>query len=219
MRAANPQIAAFFHALEDLGIQKRILWETSRHNNGVTDTFMVAFAGTPAPAVNTAIVIDYGIGNGFGFFPESTNIHMSDDVELVAEGPNGMDLLVKDVLAFTKATDTPFSMVPFIDPARSPLRKDLINEEHKETIEAIDAGDPVEATDGLGDLVYVAVQAAIVYGLPLAKAWRLIQRSNMAKVDPTTGKVRRRPDGKILKPDGWTAPDIAGLIEAAMKAA
>jgi len=26
------------------------------------------------------------------------------------------------------------------------------------------------------------------------------------------GKVRRRADGKVLKPDGWTPPDVAGVI-------
>jgi len=31
----------------------------------------------------------------------------------------------------------------------------------------------------------------------------------MAKVDPVTGKVKRREDGKILKPEGWTPPDLS----------
>jgi predicted HAD superfamily Cof-like phosphohydrolase len=30
----------------------------------------------------------------------------------------------------------------------------------------------------------------------------------MAKVDPVTGKVIRRADGKILKPEGWTPPQL-----------
>jgi hypothetical protein len=27
------------------------------------------------------------------------------------------------------------------------------------------------------------------------------------------GIVKRRPDGKVLKPEGWQPPDIAKLIE------
>jgi predicted HAD superfamily Cof-like phosphohydrolase len=30
----------------------------------------------------------------------------------------------------------------------------------------------------------------------------------MAKIDPTTGKVLRREDGKILKPEGWQPPSL-----------
>jgi len=32
----------------------------------------------------------------------------------------------------------------------------------------------------------------------------------MAKL--VDGKVRRRADGKILKPDGWTPPDTKGAV-------
>jgi hypothetical protein len=34
----------------------------------------------------------------------------------------------------------------------------------------------------------------------------------MAKIDPLTGTVLRRADGKILKPAGWTAPDLDSVI-------
>jgi hypothetical protein len=39
----------------------------------------------------------------------------------------------------------------------------------------------------------------------------------MAKIDPYSGTVRRRADGKILKPDGWTAPNLAALLNAQRK--
>jgi predicted HAD superfamily Cof-like phosphohydrolase len=35
----------------------------------------------------------------------------------------------------------------------------------------------------------------------------------MAKVDPVTRKVKRREDGKILKPEGWTPPDMTKFIK------
>jgi predicted HAD superfamily Cof-like phosphohydrolase len=48
----------------------------------------------------------------------------------------------------------------------------------------------------------------------MSAGWETVIRSNMAKVDPETGRVRRRADGKILKPDGWEAPqeELARLI-------
>jgi hypothetical protein len=33
-------------------------------------------------------------------------------------------------------------------------------------------------------------------------------RTNFAKIDKETGKVRKREDGKVLKPQGWTPPEL-----------
>jgi hypothetical protein len=33
-------------------------------------------------------------------------------------------------------------------------------------------------------------------------------KTNFAKIDKETGKVRKREDGKVLKPVGWTAPEL-----------
>jgi len=37
-----------------------------------------------------------------------------------------------------------------------------------------------------------------------------VHRSNMAKL--VDGKVIRREDGKVLKPEGWTPPDVKGAM-------
>jgi predicted HAD superfamily Cof-like phosphohydrolase len=34
-------------------------------------------------------------------------------------------------------------------------------------------------------------------------------QTNFAKIDPATGKVRKREDGKVLKPEGWQPPNLA----------
>lgn len=71
--------------------------------------------------------------------------------------------------------------------------------------------DIVEVADALADLDYVIEGLRLAFGIngkPIADE---VHRSNMAKVWPD-GSVRRREDGKILKPDGWTAPDIAGVL-------
>ena len=66
----------------------------------------------------------------------------------------------------------------------------------------------VEIADGIVDAIYVLAGCGVTMGIPLGEVWHEVQRSNMAKVDPETGKVRRRDDGKILKPEGWTPPDV-----------
>ena len=43
-------------------------------------------------------------------------------------------------------------------------------------------------------------------------AWREVARSNLAKIDPTTGVCIKREDGKILKPEGWTPPDLKPFV-------
>jgi hypothetical protein len=37
--------------------------------------------------------------------------------------------------------------------------------------------------------------------------------SNFAKIDRETGKVRKREDGKVLKPLGWTAPNLEPYVK------
>lgn len=124
-----------------------------------------------------------------------------------------MKTLLDDVRAFHVATDTPALDVPALPSTeRRNLRASLIAEEAHETMNAMAAGDIVEIADGLADLIYVAVGTALEYGIPLDRVWAEVQRSNMAKVDPDTGKVVKRDDGKVLKPAGWTAPDIAGAL-------
>jgi hypothetical protein len=36
--------------------------------------------------------------------------------------------------------------------------------------------------------------------------------TNFAKIDKETGKVRKREDGKVLKPLGWTPPELTPFI-------
>ena len=69
-----------------------------------------------------------------------------------------------------------------------------------------------ELTDGLIDLIVVSLGALHSLGVDVNAAWDEVHRSNMAKVDPHTGKVERRADGKILKPEGWTPPDLLSVV-------
>ena len=62
--------------------------------------------------------------------------------------------------------------------------------------------------DALIDILVVTVGAIHSMGADGEGAWNEVMRTNFAKVDPATGKVTRREDGKILKPEGWQPPRL-----------
>lgn len=93
--------------------------------------------------------------------------------------------------------------------AQAQLYADLVREEFDEFVTATS---DVEHADATIDLIVVLIGFAHSMGWPLDRLWSEVHRSNMAKVDPATGAVRRREDGKVLKPEGWTPPDIAGVL-------
>lgn len=127
--------------------------------------------------------------------------------------PNGITAILADVRAFHEAGSVPSHTSPQLPPKeRVELRADLHEEEFAELHKAMGQGDLVGVADGIADLIYVLVGTALEYGIPLDRVWAEVQRSNMAKVDPATGTIRRRADGKILKPLGWSPPDIASAI-------
>lgn len=92
------------------------------------------------------------------------------------------------------------------------LRSDLIWEEYMEFVMASRKGDLVEVADALGDLMVVIAGTAVAYNIDLPAVLAEIQRSNLSKIDPVTGMVHKRDDGKVLKPEGWTAPEIARVM-------
>jgi len=44
-------------------------------------------------------------------------------------------------------------------------------------------------------------------------AWKEVMSTNFNKIDKETGKVRKREDGKVLKPLGWVAPDLGKFVK------
>jgi predicted HAD superfamily Cof-like phosphohydrolase len=93
------------------------------------------------------------------------------------------------------------------------LRRNLITEEFNELTDAEYANDLVEIADALADIIYIACGTAVSYGIPLDDVFAEVHRSNMAKL--VDGKVILREDGKIQKPEGWTAPDIRSVLDKA----
>ena len=82
----------------------------------------------------------------------------------------------------------------------------LIDEERKELQDAIDACDPVEILDALLDIMVVTAGAIHSIGADGDGGWKEVMKTNFAKIDRQTGRVRKREDGKVLKPQGWAPP-------------
>jgi predicted HAD superfamily Cof-like phosphohydrolase len=81
----------------------------------------------------------------------------------------------------------------------------LIREEFDELCESDNI---VDDLDALIDILVVTIGAIHSLGANGEAAWNEVMRTNFAKIDPATGKVRKREDGKVLKPEGWLPPNL-----------
>jgi len=88
----------------------------------------------------------------------------------------------------------------------------LIEEEADELSVAINNHDKVETLDALIDILVVTIGAIHSMGADAEGAWKEVMMTNFAKIDKETGKVRKREDGKVLKPVGWTPPDLKPFV-------
>lgn len=69
-----------------------------------------------------------------------------------------------------------------------------------------------ERLDALIDILVVTIGAIHSMGADGENAWKEVMRTNFAKIDHETGKVRKRDDGKVLKPVGWNPPNLKPYI-------
>lgn len=67
--------------------------------------------------------------------------------------------------------------------------------------------------DALIDILVVTIGALHSIGADVEGAWNEVMRTNFAKIDSETGKVRKREDGKVLKPEGWTPPNLEQYLK------
>ena len=97
--------------------------------------------------------------------------------------------------------------------AQYKLYCDLIEEEYNDEFKtALANNDRVEQLDALIDILVVTIGAIHSAGFDAEGAWKEVMKTNFAKIDKETGKVRKREDGKVLKPVGWTPPDLKPFI-------
>lgn len=96
----------------------------------------------------------------------------------------------------------------FPDEDTMKLRINLIEEEFLELTEACEEKDFPSFVDAIADLIYVLLGTATATGVDLEPVWEEVQKTNMAKAPGN-----KRKDGKLLKPPGWSPPDIKTLLE------
>ena len=118
-----------------------------------------------------------------------------------------MTNVFEDVNKFGTACDQPAS------PENYKMYLTLIDEEVAELEEAVMADDRIEQLDALVDILVVTIGAIRAAGWDGEAAWQEVMNTNFAKIDPETGKVRKREDGKVLKPEGWKAPELAQFVD------
>ena len=126
---------------------------------------------------------------------------------------DGMNPMLTALLEFNQAFE-----IPTLDPPGlgtedlAALRIKLLREEVEEYAQAVADGDLVEVLDALADIGYILAGSVLNHGLHhlYDEAFAEVHRSNMAKL--VDGKVLRREDGKVMKPEGWTAPDLARIL-------
>ena len=88
----------------------------------------------------------------------------------------------------------------------------MIEEECKELSQACEADDPVETLDALIDILVVTIGAIHSMGADGEGAWKEVMATNFAKIGED-GKVRKREDGKVLKPQGWEPPNLKPFLQ------
>ena len=90
------------------------------------------------------------------------------------------------------------------------LYHELIREEAQELEDSRTKEDDLDA---LIDILVVTIGAIHSMGADAEGAWKEVMQTNFNKIDKETGKVRKREDGKVLKPQGWVAPDLTPYLE------
>lgn len=141
---------------------------------------------------------------------------MSPKLAQGVTGRDGMLALMVDVGRFHAACEVPG--LPLGDSTivedRLALRMRLMTEELNELYTAMtEEVCAVKTADALADLIYVVVGTALEFGIPLHAVWEEVQRANMSKLGPD-GKALKDSQGKVLKPEGWTPPDIKSVIDS-----
>ena len=110
-----------------------------------------------------------------------------------------------DVREFTAAChdELPATPASMTTEAREFICK-MVNDEMEELAEAVTVA---EQADALVDAIYYICDCAVRHGMNLDPLFAIVHQANMGKV--VDGKVLRRDDGKIMKPEGWVDPGAA----------
>ena len=95
----------------------------------------------------------------------------------------------------------------------SKLYERLVQEETQEFWDGIEHDDDIETLDGICDSIVVLVGYAYSKGWDIMGAFDEVVRSNASKIDKKSGKLLKREDGKILKPETYSPPNLTPFIK------
>jgi len=121
---------------------------------------------------------------------------------------------IEQLKEWHRATEIESPTIPTgLGQTRHILRYDLMAEENDEYLQAWEM---VDIADALGDMLYILIGTIVEHGLAdkIEAIFDEIHRSNMTKV--VDGRVFRRDDGKILKPEGYEKPNLKPILEDAI---
>ena len=122
----------------------------------------------------------------------------------------------QQVKEFHTAFNLPMVSKPtFLPKERSEARMSWVREEVDEFLESDNV---IDQADALVDALYFILGTAVEIGVDLEPVFNIVQRANMAKLW-SDGKPRYRElDKKVMKPEGWQAPEpqIEAEIERQM---
>lgn len=86
----------------------------------------------------------------------------------------------------------------------------LVKEEFEELQEAVNNRDIIETADACADLIWVVEGLMYSLGIDPQTVWDEVARSNNSKT--VNGKLIKRDDGKVLKPDTFSPPNIQKVL-------
>jgi len=126
-----------------------------------------------------------------------------------------MEKHIEQVKAFHLAFEVPAHETPQIpDADRCQLRQRILQEEVEELHVAWQQGNLVEVADAITDCLYILFGTAHEFGIAhlLPRCFDEVHRSNMSKLD-AADKPLKRADGKVIKSDLFTPPDLAKIVQ------
>jgi predicted HAD superfamily Cof-like phosphohydrolase len=124
----------------------------------------------------------------------------------------GLDLVQAEVRKFHETFKHPVSEKPtMIDLQRLRQRNKWVIEELEESEIAEDV---IGQADAMIDAIYFLLGTLVEMGVKPQAVFEIVQEANMSKVFPD-GKPHFNEVGKVIKPQGWVAPEPK--IEAEIK--
>ncbi len=120
-----------------------------------------------------------------------------------------MKFMLEELLEFAEAHGYMMAALPGHEPV---FEKKLVRREAEMDPIGFTPDHP-KAFDALLDLAYVVFGTAHVFGYPWQRGWDEVQERNMRKIRcERVGDSTRGSTYDVVKPPGWTPPDITGLL-------